>query len=409
MGYQRAQLKMAAKQAIRQSRCGPRLTTFLYMAVIWAASMVLGTVALYASGMSTMSGLLENAALWIDDPEFLMDYVLWAAGPRFVVTLVIYALISGILSFLLNSLMGAGYNGYCLSLMRRQEPQMSAIFSGFPKAGGVIVTKLLVGVFTVGWMLMFAGAELIVMMILSLIISSWAPVEVGVVLVLIGYAALFVAYFWVTLRYSMVDFLIMDQGMSGLDCIRESKRLTQGNVGRLFVLHLSFIGWYLLQGFLSLLGGFGMYGIMLAAITSLSAMGTAEPAYMIGFMLGLGLMGMVSLVTTVVSVVLSTWFKPYVAGSVALFYDWARGAAPPPAGPRSWDPGAQNFHYTWSDGPGGSGTGIGSGPRPGGPDAGEGWGSGGWGGGSAPSGPEQSGGKPDIPAPKQPPRDDPWA
>lgn len=416
MEYQRARLKLAARQAIRQSRSGPRLTTFLYMAVVWAASMVLGTVALYASGMNAMSGLLENAASWIDDPEFLMDYFLWAAGPRFIVTLVVYALLSGILSFLLNSLMNAGYNSFCLSLARRHEPQMSAIFSGFPKAGSVIVTRLLVAVFTCGWMLMFAGAEFIVMLILFLVSSAWAPTGVWTALVLVGYAALLVGYFWVTLRYSMVDFLIMDQGLSGLDCIRESKRLMQGNVGRLFVLHLSFIGWYLLPAglfyaltLILLLSGLAAEG-MSGSVSDLAAVGIV-----IGALVGL-------LAFLVVYVLIVVWLKPYVTGSVALFYDWARGAAPPPDGPQGWNSGARNFHYTWSDGTGGSGAGIGSGPRPGGPDAGEGWGSGGWGdsqggsapgagqgGGPAPSGPERDGGKPEIPAPKQPPRDDPWA
>lgn len=404
MGYQRAQLKMAAKQAIRQSRSGPRLTTFLYMAVMWAASMVLGTVALYASGMNAMSDMLENAASWIDDPEFLMDYIFWAAGPRFMVTLVVYALISGILSFLLNSLMNTGYNSYCLSIVRRREPQMSAIFGGFSKAGSVIVTKLLVGVFTFLWSLLFIAALLIVLLVFGLIAAVAQSEVLEVIMALMafaGYIGILVGIVWVTLRYSMVDFLIMDQGMSGLDCIRESKRLMQGNVGKLFVLHLSFIGWYLLECLIVVVGLGGFYSILFMALSGASDLEAA----------GMVIIALLFLLAAAVgSVILSIWLRPYITGSVALFYDWARGAAPPSAGPRDWNSGAQDFRYTWSDGPGGSGTGIGSGPRPGGPDAGEGWGSGGWGGGQGGSAPGagQGGGKPDIPAPKQPPKDDPW-
>lgn len=440
MEYQRVQLKMAAKQAIRQSRSGPRLTTFLYMAVMWAASMVLGTVALYASGMGAMSDMLGNAASWIDDPEFLLDYILWAAGARFLVTYAIYALISGVLSFLLNSLLNAGYNSYCLSLVRRQEPPMSAIFSGFSKAGSVIVTKLLVGVFIFLWSLLFIAALFIVLLVFGLIAAVAQSEVLEVVMALMafaGYIGILVGIVWVTLRYSMVDFLIMDQGMSGMDCIRESKRLMQGNVGKLFGLHLSFIGWYLLP--VGLLYALMLVPLLIGAAVGGASVGAGDMA-VVGAVIG-ALVGF--LVFMVGAVLLVIWLKPYVTGSLALFYDWARGAVPPAAGPRSWDSGAQNFHYTWSDGPGGSGTGIGSGPRPGGPDAGEGWGSGGWGGsqggsapgagqsgswggsqggstpgagqsggwggGPAPSGPEQDGGKPDIPAPKQPPRDDPWA
>ena len=33
-----------------------------------------------------------------------------------------------------------------------------------------------------------------------------------------------------------------------MDCIRESKRIMSGNKGQLFVLDLSFIGWWILSG-----------------------------------------------------------------------------------------------------------------------------------------------------------------
>lgn len=430
MEYQRAQIKMAAKQAMKQSRSGPRLTTLLFVVLLGVGTSVLNTIILYASGMNTLSTLMgtliENAYLGNTDPEYLVDYVLWAMGPNFFVTVIVYTIVSGLLTFILTSLMNAGYNKYCLDIVRRQEPQMSVIFGGFPKTGSVIVTKLLVEVFTFLWLLLFTAALFIVLLVFGLIATAAQSEALALLLVLLvfaGYIGVFVGMVWVRLRYSMVDFLIMDQGMSGLECIRESKRLMQGNVGRLFVLQLSFIGWYLLQGFLALVGGISIYGVAFAAIRELSRIGGLEPGFLIGFCM----LGMVSLITYVVSLAVSIWLKPYVTGSVALFYDWARGAAPVPAAPQNWSAGGQNFHYTWTDGQGGSGTGIGGGSRSGGSDGG--WGSGGWGGsqgGSAPGagqsggwggGPStgsggpgpNGGGQPDIPAPKQPPRDDPWA
>ena len=48
-------------------------------------------------------------------------------------------------------------------------------------------------------------------------------------------------------RYSMADYLLITHPEYGImDCIRESKRLTKGYKGQLFVLDLSFIGWILL-------------------------------------------------------------------------------------------------------------------------------------------------------------------
>ena len=45
---------------------------------------------------------------------------------------------------------------------------------------------------------------------------------------LLDIAALLLGIVWVTLRYELVDFLIADQGLTGMDAIRESKRLGAG-------------------------------------------------------------------------------------------------------------------------------------------------------------------------------------
>lgn len=433
MGYQRAQLKMAAKLAMKQSRSGPRLTTLLFVVLLGVTTSVLNTLILYVSGMNRLSTLMENVLLGATDPEYLTDYVLWAMGSNFFVTVIVYTVVSGLLTFILTSLMNAGYNNYCLSIVRRQEPQMSAIFGGFPKAGSVVVTKLLVGVFTFLWSLLFTAALFIVLLVFGLIATAAQSAVLAVLLVLLmfaGYIGIAVGMVWVRLRYSMVDFLVMDQGMSGMDCIRESKRLMQGNVGKLFVLQLSFIGWYLLQYALLIIGIVAIYGMLITWIVEASwygSFGYASDEILAGMAGGLIVSVLLVLVGAAFAWGFGIWLKPYVTGSVALFYDWTRGATPPPAAPPSWNAGPQNFHYTWTDGQGGSGSGIGSGPQSGGSDAG--WGSGGWGGsqgGSAPGadqsggwsgGPGAGSGGPDpngggqsgIPAPKQPPRDDPWA
>ena len=50
-------------------------------------------------------------------------------------------------------------------------------------------------------------------------------------------------------RYSMAYFILLDHPEYGvLDCLRESKRITQGRKMELFKLDLSFLGWMLLVG-----------------------------------------------------------------------------------------------------------------------------------------------------------------
>lgn len=50
-------------------------------------------------------------------------------------------------------------------------------------------------------------------------------------------------------RYSMALYILLDHPEYGvMDCIRESKRITQGYKWELFILDLSFLGWALLAG-----------------------------------------------------------------------------------------------------------------------------------------------------------------
>ena len=50
-------------------------------------------------------------------------------------------------------------------------------------------------------------------------------------------------------RYRMALYLIIEHPeMSVLECIRESSRMMKGHKAELFVMDLSFIGWYLLMG-----------------------------------------------------------------------------------------------------------------------------------------------------------------
>ena len=48
--------------------------------------------------------------------------------------------------------------------------------------------------------------------------------------------------------FGMLYLLLDHPEMSAMDCIRESKRIMSGNKGQLFVLDLSFIGWWILAG-----------------------------------------------------------------------------------------------------------------------------------------------------------------
>ena len=187
---------------------------------------------------------------------------------------------------------------------------------------------------------------------------------------------------WISLRYALVDYVLLDQGLSGMDAIRESKRLMKGRMKDAFMLELSFIGWYILL-IVIVYAGFFLALLPLFVQMGMGG-GTGGLAVSVLMMLGIGGLTLVGVTA------LSVWLRPYATGCMARFYDWAMGRANssmggPGSGSGGW---GQPTDYTWTTGPT-SGTGTG-GPAPGG-----------WNGG------ENGSGNP-PPRPPKPRQDDPW-
>ena len=156
-------------------------------------------------------------------------------GILFLITLII-ALISGIAGAILSlipfgSLVASIIitPAFSLSLIRvylnvikGNTPAAGDAFSGFDDFWSAFKVTFLVGLFTFLWSLLF--------------------VIPGIVK---GYS------------YSMSTYVLAEnKGKPALECIKESKAMTEGHKMDLFVLDLSFIGWYLLCGIT-----FGIAGI----------------------------------------------------------------------------------------------------------------------------------------------------
>ena len=107
-----------------------------------------------------------------------------------------------------------GFISYCLNVSRGHEAGFGSLFDGFTYFFKLLWLNVLIGIFVFLWSLL---------LIVPGIVASY--------------------------RYSMaVYFLWDDPSRSAMDCIRLSKELTQGHKGQLFVLDLSFLGWFLISG-----------------------------------------------------------------------------------------------------------------------------------------------------------------
>lgn len=107
---------------------------------------------------------------------------------------------------------GAGFTIFVLNTVRGTLPVLGNLLDGFAILGRVLLLELVTVVLVTLWSLL---------LIVPGIIASY--------------------------RYSMALYILIDHPEMGvMDCIRESKRITQGHKGELFVLDLSFLGWNLL-------------------------------------------------------------------------------------------------------------------------------------------------------------------
>lgn len=353
MEYQRAQLKQNVKQAIKDTRPRPIWVTLLYLVIV---SVGAGLIQRLLSGLNWAEGITSAYAQLVlmgvepDQAAQILLGEIWNRGVALVFTILLSALVAEFILSLWKGLMLAGYEGYCLAVVRRQNPGPLGLFQVFHRVVGVLVTQFFKGLFTFLWSFLFTCALIVEMLILLVAVGlgNAGPVLniVAAILILAGVIACVVGLTWVSLRYSMVDYVMLDQGLTGLDALRSGKELMRGNYLRLFILQLSFIGWYLV---LAAILGVGVL-IVLAAGAGVAAGVGDFVAFMGVFWLAVALMaagvGVVSL-----------WLQPYLTGSMAGFYDFLRsGRIPqlPLSGDGSCTGGNGGYtgdysSYTWTD------------------------------------------------------------
>ena len=409
MGFERAQTKRSVRQAMKMTRPHPILTTLLFTMVVSVVTGmingILGTVLTGGTGDFSMMLLnyVERGYEFEDAMErAVMDML--SGGPGFIFGMVVGGMVLSAIVSLWQAVMNVGYSGYTLSMVRGENPKIEKIFCAFPKIGAVLVTRILAGLFIFLWTLLVSVIYLVAVFVVTFVALSIDSVALMVLFMLAATVLYMIGVIWVTMRYALVDYVLLDKGLSGMDAIRESKRLMQGRIKDAFVLQLSFFGWYLLLTMIVYIGIF--VAIMIIGIQVVT--GSSDGGLIGAILLALAVMG----VAIIGAVALSLWLRPYVSGCMAKFYDWANGRAVNFAmGPGGYGPGGYGPGGYGPGGGYGQGGGWGSPGAPGGPASG---GPGGynWTPGAGPSSGTGSGtgaGNGGALPPKPPtPKDDPW-
>lgn len=332
MNYDRAQLKAEVRQAAKATTPRPMWITLLYSVIVGVGSWLLSLIVRAVSGTASLNGqLASNFGRLLEsgyDPQEALGELLYAYGGQLgslIAAVCVSGLLLSALTALWTGLMGVGYQNYCRQVIHLDQPKMGVIFSGFPMIGKAVLTRFLVWVFTALWTLLFGACFAVVIIVAMLFVQKAAAVTV--ILILLGYIAFLLMEFWVTLRYALVNYAMLDTGCYGLDALTASKTLMKGNKGKLFVLYLSFIGWYLLEiAILAVAGGIS------AVLVAGAAGNIVSSAVSYGALAGI--MGGIFIVWALAGVgvlLLNIWLQPYVTGCVAKFYYVLKGEQGPEA------------------------------------------------------------------------------
>lgn len=156
-----------------------------------------------------------------------------------------------LINFILAGPIALGITTYFLKLARGENAIIEDIFSGFKNFGNSFLLNLLVIIFVALWSAIFIipGA------ILGIVFFVKQSFGMLVLTIIIFGIASSVSVIIAGLRYSMAYYILNDNPeISSIEAIRRSKEMMKGNKGKLFMLMLSFIGWFIL-GLLALVIG----------------------------------------------------------------------------------------------------------------------------------------------------------
>lgn len=318
MNYDRTALKYEVKEDMRLIRPRPLLATLIFLLV---SAALTGLIQWLQSWMTAggiqelmdLMGLVEMAEYGLISDEELVQAVVELFGS--VGSVAGISMLFALLSSLITWTLSFGYQGYCLDMVRRKDPSYGRLACALPQLGWVLLTGFLVTVFTFLWTLLMTLGAVVVIFLATLLFGNSFLTSLIAFAALLALAAGVIA---ISLRYSMANYILLDERVDALEAISRSKAMMRGRKWHLFVLELSFIGWYLLVYLIVVVVVW--IGMTVLGGIWFSGLGMAIPTGAFAGMI------VVVLAAFLCAVPLLIWLQPYFTGAHAKFYDWSRQA-----------------------------------------------------------------------------------
>ena len=318
MNYDRAALKYEVNEDMRLIRPRPLLATLIFLLV---SAALTGLIQWLQSWMTAggiqelmdLMGLVEMAEYGLISDEELVQAVVELFGS--VGSVAGISMLFALLSSLITWTLSFGYQGYCLDMVRRKDPSYGRLACALPQLGWVLLTGFLVTVFTFLWTLLMTLGAVVVIFLATLLFGNSFLTSLIAFAALLALVAGVIA---ISLRYSMANYILLDERVDALEAISRSKAMMRGRKWHLFVLELSFIGWYLLVYLIVVVVVW--IGMTVLGGIWFSGLGMAIPTGAFAGMI------VVVLAAFLCAVPLLIWLQPYFTGAHAKFYDWSRQA-----------------------------------------------------------------------------------
>lgn len=240
-------LKAEARESLKGKWGLAIAATILNAIILWLPNLVAGMYKVFHMvrvGMEEEMGLTDDFTELTNSLQMLKmslgsTMIIWVIN-----IIIVGAFTYGIVRFFIN-------------LIRHKNPQIENLFEGFKVFGKTILVNLVLLVFKFLWSLLAVIAIVIFTFILAFQAVNSVQPNIGLI---ITYIILMLAI-TITLqiflnRYALTYYIFNDNNdLDIMAIVNRSVELMQGKKIELFLLYLSFIGWYIL-GIISLGIGF---------------------------------------------------------------------------------------------------------------------------------------------------------
>ena len=237
--FNRPEAKYRARMAMRGAYPHPMLVTLVYIALTgW---LVMALTYFVANPFSIALPYLA-AGYEVED-------VLWYI---FTPGRVGAYLLMELLVALYHWVMIYGYAAYALDMARQAGPGYRSLLEGFSNLGRALGVSVFTALFTALWGLLGMAPGVVVLGV-GAALESFPLMMFSTLLMTLGSILSTIASY----RYRLATYFLLDEPEMGvLAAIRESKGTMAGRKWQLFVMDLSFLGWWILSLFT-----FGIVGL----------------------------------------------------------------------------------------------------------------------------------------------------